>query len=87
MSKTSKPLIAFYYKDELYLRTIPGKRLFNSTMVHEVVNRGDIFAIKLSDQSLTIIPGIAQVTHITIGITEPVATTKSTKSIQAELEL
>jgi hypothetical protein len=47
----------FIYKDDIYLRVIPGKKLFNSTMVHEVVNRGDIFATRLKDQMLTIIPG------------------------------
>lgn len=53
----------FIYKDELYIRVIPAKRLFNSTTVHEVVNRGDIFAVRVSDSTLTIIPGTAQVTH------------------------
>jgi hypothetical protein len=55
---------AFYYKDELYIRAIPGKNLFKSTMVHEVVNRGDIFAIRVLDQVLTIIPGDAEVKHL-----------------------
>lgn len=54
---------AFIYKDEAYIRCVPGKRLFQSTMVHEVVNRGDIFAIRVSDQLLTIIPGTAEVEH------------------------
>lgn len=47
----------------LYLRVIPGKKLFQSTMVHEVVNRGDIFAVRLEDSVLTIVPGKSQVTH------------------------
>lgn len=59
----SNQLISFYYKNELYIRVIPSKRLFNSTMVHEVVNRGDAFALRVSDQQLTIIPGRAEVTH------------------------
>lgn len=54
---------AFTYLGQHYVRVIPGKRLFQSTMVHEVVNRGDIFAVRLSDSQLTIIPGEAQVTH------------------------
>lgn len=53
----------FIYNNELYIRTIPGKRLFQSSMVHEVVNRGDIFAVRVSDSILTIIPGNAQVEH------------------------
>lgn len=53
----------FTYRNELYIRCIPGKNLFKSTMVHEVVNRGDIFAVRVSDQMLTIIPGNAEVVH------------------------
>jgi hypothetical protein len=57
---------AFYLNDELYLRVIPGKNLFKSTMVHEVVNRGDVFAVRIRDSQLTIIPGTAKVTHIDV---------------------
>jgi hypothetical protein len=39
-----------------YIRVIPSKRLFNSTMVHEVVNRGDFFALCLTNSILTILP-------------------------------
>lgn len=67
----TKTLTYFYYKGELYIRTIPGKSLFNSTMVHQVVNRGDVFAMRVSDQTLTIIPGKAAVTHSRIDIDEP----------------
>ena len=52
---------AFTYEGELYIRAVPGKKLFNSTMVHEVVNRGDIFALRVRDQQLTIVPGKAEV--------------------------
>ena len=52
----------------LYLRVIPGKKLFQSTMVHEVVNRGDIFAVRLEDSVLTIVPGKSQVTHHELSI-------------------
>jgi hypothetical protein len=54
---------AFLYKDELYIKVIPGKNLFKSTMVHEVINRGDIFAVRLSDSALTILDGTIQVEH------------------------
>ena len=57
---------AFIHNDDIYIRAIPSKALFKSTMIHEVVNRGDIFAIRVKDQLLTIIPGTAQVTHITV---------------------
>lgn len=57
-------LKAFELDGTLYLRVIPGKKLFQSTMVHDVVNRGDIFAVRLEDSVLTIIPGTAKVTHV-----------------------
>ena len=53
----------FTYNNDLYIRCIPGKNLFKSTMVHEVVNRGDIFAVRVRDQMLTVIPGDAEVAH------------------------
>jgi len=56
-------LKTFYYKDELYVRLVPSKMLFRSTMIHEVVNRGDVFAMRVSDQHFTVIPGTAQVDH------------------------
>lgn len=59
---------AFIYNGELYLRCIPGKQLFRSTMVHEVVNRGDIFALRVSDQLFTVIPGKAEVEHLEVSI-------------------
>lgn len=52
---------AFYIGDELYIRVIPGKNLFKSSMIHEVVNRGDIFALRVRDSILTIIPGTTKV--------------------------
>ncbi len=54
---------AFKYNDELYIRAIPSKHLFRSTMVHEVINRGDVFALRELDQILTIVPGSAAVEH------------------------
>jgi len=47
----------FQYKERLYARILPAKRLFNSTMVYEVVNRGDIFALDLVTMQFTVIPG------------------------------
>jgi hypothetical protein len=40
-------------------------------MVHEVVNRGDVFALHVETQQLTIIPGKADVTHAKIDCTTP----------------
>jgi len=56
-------LNTFTYNGQLYIRLVPGKRMFQSTMVHEVVNRGDIFAMRVSDQQFTVIPGGAFVIH------------------------
>lgn len=46
----------FIYKDKPYMKVIPAKSLFNSTMIHEVVTRGDFFAVSLGDQKLTVLP-------------------------------
>ena len=62
----------FTYNNELYIRCIPGKNLFKSSMVHEVVNRGDIFAVRVRDQVLTIIPGTAEVEHSEHNILETI---------------
>lgn len=56
-------LKTFIYKDELYIRLVPSKRMFQSTLIHEVVNRGDIFAMRVRDQQFTVIPGTAEVVH------------------------
>jgi hypothetical protein len=42
-----------------YLKIIPSKALFKSTMIHDVVNRGDCFALNLHTGEFTIIPGTA----------------------------
>ena len=49
----------FKYKDRIYMRIIPTKRLFNSTTIWEVVNRGDIFAVDMETFTFTVVPGIA----------------------------
>ena len=46
----------FMWKGDPFIKVIPVKRLFNSTMVHEVVTRGDFFAVNLLDSSLTVCP-------------------------------
>lgn len=61
-------LKAFELDGVIYARVIPGKKLFNSTMVHSVVNRGDIFALRLEDSVFTIIPGNVKVRHFDLSI-------------------
>jgi hypothetical protein len=68
-----KNLAAFYYKNELHIRLVPAKRLFNSTLVHEVVNRGDVFAMRVSDQQFTVVPGTASVEHVVIPVSLPIS--------------
>ena len=64
------PLIlkAFELDGVIYARIVPGKKLFNSTMVHSVVNRGDIFALRLEDSVFTVIPGNAKVRHFDLQV-------------------
>ena len=40
-----------------YYKVIPAKKLFNSTLVHEVITRGDFFAVDLETGTLTILAG------------------------------
>lgn len=47
----------FEYKGEVYMRVIPTKTLFRSTTVHQVVNRGDFFAVNMNSGLLTVLPG------------------------------
>jgi hypothetical protein len=72
MKKAPNQLLSFYYNDQLYIRVIPGKKLFNSTLIHEVVNRGDVFALHVESQQLTIVPGKSDVTHTKINVDIPV---------------
>ncbi len=58
-----KILKAFELDGVVYIRIIPGKKLFNSTMVHSVVTRGDIFALRLEDSVFTVVPGNSNVRH------------------------
>ena len=50
-------LKALYIDGRNYCKVIPAKRLFNSTMVHEVITRGDFFAVDLETGTLTILAG------------------------------
>jgi hypothetical protein len=54
-------MVVFRYKDEYYLRVVPVKNLFRSNMIHGVVVRGDIFAVRIRDSALTVIPGNSEV--------------------------
>jgi hypothetical protein len=73
---------AFAYNGAIYVRLVPSKPLFRSTMVHEVVNRGDVFAMRLTDQMLTVVPGTADVVHFELPVD---VTTLLGKTAQYEL--
>ena len=45
------------YDDRKYMKIIPSKRLFNSTMIHEVVTRGDFFAVDMDSKQFTVLGG------------------------------
>ena len=49
------------WEGRLYIRAVPAKSLFRSNLIHEVITRGDVFAVSCDDNKLTIIPGTAQV--------------------------
>ena len=50
-------LHTFNHNNTTYVKIIPSKKLFNSTMIHEVETRGDIFALNLETGEFTILPG------------------------------
>ncbi len=50
------PIQTFIHNSALYTQIHPAKRLFNSTLIHEVVTRGDIFALNLSTGQFTVLP-------------------------------
>lgn len=56
MTLPSIQLHTFTHNNQLHLKITPAKKLFNSTLIHEVVNRGDVFALNLSTGIFTILP-------------------------------
>lgn len=80
----SKKLNLIIFNDKLYMRVIPGKKLFQSNLVHSVVNRGDVFAVDMETGVLTILPGVAQVEHVK-GVLLSVASQLGSESKQQEM--
>jgi len=56
----------FLYRNRTFMRMAPAKTLFHSTTVHEIVNRGDVFAVNTVTGVFTVIPGKAEVGKITV---------------------
>jgi hypothetical protein len=63
-NQNQKPNRIFVYKNDPYMRITPAKRLFNSTMIHEVVTRGDFFAVNLQTGVFTVLPQGADSTSL-----------------------
>lgn len=57
-------LKVFFHNSKHYIRATPVKSLFNSNLIHNVITRGDVFAVCLETGMLTIIPGTAEVIHL-----------------------
>jgi hypothetical protein len=55
-TKMKSKSAVFMYKGEPYMKIVPVKRLFNSTMIHEVITRGDFFAVNLLTNVFTVLP-------------------------------
>ena len=56
MTPAPVQLKTFTHNNQLYTKITPSKKLFNSTLIHEVINRGDVFALNLETGIFTILP-------------------------------
>lgn len=55
---------AFVHAGKLYIRIIPSKFMMNSTMIYDMVTRGDILAIDVIEQKIYCFRGTEKVTHV-----------------------
>jgi hypothetical protein len=46
----------FTYNGDIWMHIVPSKTLFRSTTIHDVITRGDIFAVNLNTRVFTILP-------------------------------
>ena len=53
-------LKTIYLDGRNFVKVVPAKRLFNSTMIHEVCTRGDFFAVDIETGTLTVLAGHLQ---------------------------
>lgn len=75
--KISRPIVkAFILNGDIWIRCTPVKQLFRSNMVHNVVNRGDYFAVNTKTGEMTIIPGKLFVIPIQFTVPSKVRTGK-----------
>jgi len=54
----------FLYQGKTFIKVVPVKSLFHSNLIHQVVTRGDVFAVNVDTHELTIIPGDAKIIPI-----------------------
>lgn len=59
---------AFIHNSHTYIRVIPSKYMMNSTMIYEMITRGDILAMDITDQKLVCIKGTESVQHIELNL-------------------
>lgn len=59
-------MYGFIHEGKTYIQVKPVKKLFQSNLIHDVITRGDIFAVNIQTQELTIISGKSDVVHIRI---------------------
>lgn len=45
----------FVLNNQAFMKVVPAKSLIRSTTIHEVITRGDFFAVNLSTGELTVI--------------------------------
>ena len=54
---------------EIYIKMTPVKTLLHSTMLYEVVTRGDFFVVNVSPGNFTVMPKSVRVSPITAVLT------------------
>ena len=54
---------------EIYIKMTPVKTLLHSTMLYEVVTRGDFFVVNVSTGNFTVMPKSVRVSPITAVLT------------------
>jgi len=52
----SSKALFFIYRDQLHMKVVPCKALLRSTTIYEVLVRGDIFAVNMKTNVLTVVP-------------------------------
>lgn len=78
---------AFVHNNRTYLRVIPSKFMMNSTLIYDIVTRGDVLALDIEDQKLVCIKGTEQVQHYDADINIRVPEAPEKQAYQFDLSL